>query len=148
MRHRLAHRKLNRPTAARNSLLQGLATQLIEHEAIVTTLEKAKELRSFVEPLVTIAKVDSVFNRRRLSATLYSKSAVGKLFKDIAPANQSRPGGYTRLLRLSTRPGDNARRVMIEFVSHSKSTVKKATSADVNPATTSQNSVLEQPATV
>ena len=124
MRHRLAHRKLNRNTAARNSLLRGLTTQLIEHEALETTLEKAKELRGVVEPLIAMAKVDSVFNRRRAASILYSKAAVGKLFKDIGPANQTRPGGYTRLLRLGIRPGDNARRAVIELVSHAKSVLK------------------------
>lgn len=145
MRHRLAHRKLNRPTAARNSLLQGLATQLIEHDAIVTTLEKAKELKAFVEPLVTMAKVDSVFNRRRLTSTLYSKAAVGKLFKDIAPANHSRPGGYTRVLKLSFRPGDNARRAMVEFVSNPKTVLKSKESSENKASVASQNSSAELP---
>lgn len=124
MRHRLAHRKLNRPTGARNSLLRGLMTQLIQHEALETTIEKAKELRSVLEPLITMAKVDSVFNRRRAAASLYNKEAVVKLFKEIAPTNATRPGGYTRVLRLGFRPGDNARRAVIELVSHPKTTVR------------------------
>lgn len=138
MRHRLGHKKLNRNTAARNSLLRNLTAQLIEHGAVETTLEKAKALRSVVEPLITTAKVDSVFNRRKAAAYLYGKSALGRLFKEVAPANQERPGGYTRVLKLAYRPGDNARRAVIEIVSHAKSILQKkpesnnvAVSADV-----------------
>lgn len=116
MRHRLAHRKLNRDSAGRKALLRGLATQLIEHGTLVTTVERAKELRKVVEPLVALARVDSVNNRRSAASTLYSKKAVGDLFSKVAPANAQRLGGYTRILRLGFRPGDNARRAIIEFV--------------------------------
>ncbi len=137
MRHRLAHRKLNRDTAARNSLLRNLTVQLIEHGAIETTLEKAKELRGVVEPLITLAKVDSVFNRRKAAVRLYGKSALGRLFKEIAPANKERTGGYTRVLKLGHRAGDNARRAVIELVSHAKTIIKKteASVSQVNEAT-------------
>jgi large subunit ribosomal protein L17 len=116
MRHGLAHRKLNRNPSQRKALLRGLATQLIEVGRIVTTLEKAKELRGVVEPLVTRARVDSVANRRIAASYLYTDAALTRLFKEVAPANNSRPGGYTRIVKLGVRPGDNARRAMIEFV--------------------------------
>jgi len=116
MRHRLAHRKLNRDSAARKALLRGLATQLIEHGTLVTTIERAKELRKIVEPLVALARVDSVNNRRNAAATLYSKKTVGDLFSRVAPPNAQRQGGYTRILKLGFRSGDHARRAIIEFV--------------------------------
>lgn len=116
MRHRLKHRKLNKDSAARKALLRGLATQLIEKRIIETTLERAKELRKVVEPLVALAKVDSVHHRRMAASYLYSKSAVIKLFTELGPQNATRPGGYTRVMRLGFRPGDHARRALIEFV--------------------------------
>ena len=116
MRHRLAHRKLNRNPSQRKALLRGLTTQLLEHGRIVTTLERAKELRGVVEPLVAKAREDSVSNRRYVSARVYGETALGRLFKEIAPANATRPGGYTRILKLGYRPGDHARRAIIEFV--------------------------------
>ena len=116
MRHRLKHRKLNRDSAARKALLRGLATQLIENNAIETTLERAKELRKIVEPLVALARVDSVRNRRAAASILYTKSSLGKLFTLLGPKNATRLGGYTRILRLGFRPGDHARRAYIEFV--------------------------------
>ena len=125
MRHRLKHRKLNRDSAARKALLRGLATQLLENNSIVTTIERAKELRKVVEPLVALARVDSVNNRRAAASQLYTKSSLGKLFTVIGPKNASRPGGYTRILKLGFRPGDHARRAIIEFVD---STVPEAVS--------------------
>lgn len=116
MRHRLAHRKLNRNPSQRKALLRGLATQLLEHGRIVTTLERAKELRGVVEPLVARAREDSVSNRRYVEARVYGETALKRLFTDIAPANSTRPGGYTRILKLGFRPGDHARRAIIEFV--------------------------------
>ena len=116
MRHRLAHRKLNRNPSQRKALLRGLATQLLEHGRIVTTLERAKELRGVVEPLVARAREDSVSNRRYVEARVYGETALKRLFTDIAPANATRPGGYTRILKLGFRPGDHARRAIIEIV--------------------------------
>ena len=116
MRHRLAHRKLNRNPSQRKALLRGLATQLVETGRIVTTLERAKELRGVVEPLVARAKVDSVANRRLIGSYLYGDKALTRLFKDVAPAHATRPGGFTRIVKLGLRAGDNARRAMIEFV--------------------------------
>lgn len=116
MRHRLKHRKLNRDSAARKALLKGLATQLLENNSIVTTLERAKELRKVIEPLVAAARVDSVNNRRMAASQLYTKNSVGILFTKVGPKNATRPGGYTRILKLGFRPGDHARRAIIEFV--------------------------------
>ena len=116
MRHRLKHRKLNRDSAARKALLRGLATQLLENNSIVTTIERAKELRKIIEPLVALARVDSVNNRRAAASQLYTKSSLGKLFTTVGPKNATRPGGYTRILKLGFRPGDHARRAIIEFV--------------------------------
>jgi large subunit ribosomal protein L17 len=116
MRHRSGHRKLNRNPAQRRALLRGLAGQLIKHGRILTTLEKAKELRKVVEPLITRAKVDSVFNRRFVSSYIYEKDIVKKLFIDTKENYLKRPGGYTRILRLGFRPGDHASRAVIELV--------------------------------
>jgi large subunit ribosomal protein L17 len=115
-KHRMGYRKLNRDSAQRKALLRGLNTELIMRGRIVTTLEKAKELRSTVEKLVTLAREDSVANRRLAAARLYGADAVRKLFVTVAPANKSRPGGYTRVMHLGFRAGDHARRAIIEFV--------------------------------
>ncbi len=116
MRHRSGYRKLNRGPAERKALLRGLATQLIQFGRIETTLERAKELRGVVEPLVTMAKADSVANRRIAAARLYGPDVVRRLFTDVAKLNSTRPGGYTRIMKLGFRPGDHARRAIIEFV--------------------------------
>ena len=84
--------------------------------SIVTTIERAKELRKIIEPLVALARVDSVNNRRAAASQLYTKSSLGKLFTTVGPKNATRPGGYTRILKLGFRPGDHARRAIIEFV--------------------------------
>ncbi len=116
MRHRLAHRKLGRDATERKALLRGLADQLIEHGRIVTTLPKAKELRGVVEPLVALARLDSVAHRRLARSRLYRDTTVRKLFDVVGPSFRERAGGYTRILRLGVRPGDGARRAIIEFV--------------------------------
>lgn len=116
MRHRFGYRKLNRNTAERKALLRGLATQLISSGRIETTVERAKELRGVVEPLITLARKDSLANRRIAAARLYGREVVAKLFKEVAPATGTRPGGYTRILKLGFRPGDHARRALIELV--------------------------------
>ncbi len=119
MRHRLAHRKLNRDKAGRKALLRGLATQLLLKGRIVTTIERAKELRKVVEPLVSVGRTDNLFNRRTAMACLYGDEVVSKLFSVIGPANKTRPGGYTRILRMGFRAGDRARQAMVEFVEDS-----------------------------
>ena len=116
MRHRKSGRHLNRTSAHRNALFRNMASSLIEHEIIKTTVPKAKELRRVAEPLITLAKSDSVANRRLAFARVGSKAAVGKLFAEIGPRYQERPGGYTRILKCGFRSGDAAPMAYIELV--------------------------------
>jgi len=116
MRHRKSGRRLGRMTAHRKATVQNLAIALFTHHAIETTVAKSKELRSFAEPWITLAKNDTVFNRRRAFAALRNDNAVRELFTKIAPAFADRPGGYTRILRLGNRPGDAAPMARIELV--------------------------------
>src|SRR5215467_7140809 len=116
MRHRHTGRYLGRPTAHREALLRNLAISLIQHEVIKTTLPKAKELRRVAEPLITLAKEDSVAHRRLAFDRTRSKSAVGKLFTDLGPRYQGRPGGYIRILKCGHRPGDSAPMAYVELV--------------------------------
>jgi len=116
MRHRKSGRKLNRNSPHRTAMFRNMATSLVEHESIKTTLPKAKELRRVVEPLVTMSKEDSVARRRLVFARLRDTSAVGKLFTDLGPRFTGRPGGYTRILKCGNRAGDNAPMAIIEFV--------------------------------
>jgi large subunit ribosomal protein L17 len=119
MRHRVAHRKLGRTTEHRLSLLRNMADSLIMHERIRTTVAKAKELRPFVEKLVTLGKRDSLHARRQALSILPSKAAVYRLFSDVSPRFSERPGGYTRILKLGTpRQGDGAPMALIEFVDY------------------------------
>lgn len=116
MRHQKSGRQLNRNSAHRKAMFRNMACSLFEHEVIKTTLPKAKELRRVAEPLITLAKNDSVANRRLAFARMGSKQAVGKLFSDIAPRYAQRPGGYTRILKCGFRPGDAAPMAYIELV--------------------------------
>ncbi len=116
MRHRKSGRQLNRNSAHRKAMFRNMACSLIEHEVIKTTLPKAKELRRVAEPLITLAKQDSVANRRLAFARMGSKKAVGKLFTEVAPRYAERPGGYTRILKCGFRPGDAAPMAFIELV--------------------------------
>lgn len=116
MRHQKSGRQLNRNSAHRKAMFRNMASSLFEHEVIKTTLPKAKELRRVAEPLITLAKNDSVANRRLAFARMGSKQAVGKLFTDIAPRYAERPGGYTRILKCGFRPGDAAPMAYIELV--------------------------------
>ena len=116
MRHRKSGRKLNRNSSHRDAMFRNMAASLIVHESIRTTLPKAKELRRVVEPMVTRAKVDGVANRRTSFARLRDEAAVGKLHSDIGPRMATRPGGYTRILKLGPRQGDNAPMAIIQFV--------------------------------
>jgi large subunit ribosomal protein L17 len=118
MRHRAAHRKLGRTTAHRKSLLRNLAASLISHGRIRTTEAKAKELRPFVEKLVTLGKRDSLHARRRALSILPKKDVVHKLFAEVSPRFSERPGGYTRILKLAHRQGDGAALAFIEFVDY------------------------------
>lgn len=116
MRHRKSGRKLNRNSSHRKAMFKNMSASLIEHEVIKTTVAKAKELRSVAEPLITLAKEDSVHNRRLAFARLGSKVAVGKLFTDLGTRYQGRPGGYIRILKCGYRPGDNAPMAIVELV--------------------------------
>lgn len=116
MRHRKSGRLLNRKAAHRTALFRNLAAALIEHEAIRTTLPKAKEMRRVVEPLITLAKNDTVANRRLAFSRTRSKEAVAKLFDEIGPRYKTRPGGYMRVLKAGFRAGDNAPMAFVELV--------------------------------
>ncbi len=116
MRHRHGLRKLNRTSAHRTAMFRNMSVSLITHEAIKTTLPKAKELRRVIEPLITLAKEPTVANRRLAFARLRDRAAVTKLFNEIGPRYQSRPGGYTRVLKMGFRDGDNAPMAFMELV--------------------------------
>jgi large subunit ribosomal protein L17 len=116
MRHRLSGRQFNRTSAHRQAMLRNMAASLVEHEIIKTTLAKAKELRMIAEPLITLAKEDSVANRRLAFDRTRSKTTVGKLFTNLGPRYANRPGGYTRIIKCGYRPGDKAPMAYIELV--------------------------------
>ena len=116
MRHRYSGRKLNKTGTHRRAMFRNMTASLVEHEVIKTTLPKAKELRSFAEPLITLAKADSVANRRLAFDRLRNKQAVGKLFTDLGPRYLERPGGYIRILKCGYRTGDNAPMAYVELV--------------------------------
>ena len=116
MRHRKSGRKLNRNSSQRSALKKSLAISIIEHESIKTTLAKAKEIRGFLEPLVTLAKKNTVANQRLAYARLQSKQAVAKLFDELGPRYMDRPGGYLRVIKRGYRPGDKAPAAQVEFV--------------------------------
>ena len=116
MRHRKAGRKLNRNSSHRKALLKNLAIALIEQDIIRTTLPKAKELRRVAEPLITLAKKPTVANRRLAYARLRDRNAVSKLFDNLGPRFQDRPGGYTRILKCGPRAGDNAPMAYVQLL--------------------------------
>jgi len=116
MRHRKSGRHFNRTSSHRKAMLQNMTNSLFKHELIKTTLPKAKELRRVAEPLITMAKQDSVHKRRLAFARMRDKEMVGKLFQELGPRYQSRPGGYLRVLKCGNRPGDNAPMAYVELV--------------------------------
>ena len=116
MRHRKSGRKFSRTSSHRDMMFRNMSASLIEHEIIKTTLPKAKELRRIAEPLITLAKSDGVANRRLAFSRLRNKEAVGKLFVELGPRYQARPGGYLRILKCGNRPGDNAPMAYVELV--------------------------------
>ena len=116
MRHRKSGRQLNRNSSHRQAMFRNMASALISHEIIKTTLPKAKELRRVVEPLITLAKVDTVANRRLAFARTRNIETVAKLFNDLGPRFAQRAGGYTRILKCGFRAGDNAPMAYIELV--------------------------------
>lgn len=116
MRHRKKGNALGRKSAHKKAMMSNMACSLIEHKRITTTVAKAKELRMFVEPLITKSKLDSTHSRRIAFSNLKSKDAVSSLFRDVAPKVATREGGYTRIIKLGTRHGDAAEMCMIELV--------------------------------
>ena len=116
MRHRQSGRKLNRNSPHRKAMFRNMAVSLMEHEVIKTTLPKAKELRRVAEPLITIAKNDSVAKRRLAFSRLRDREAVTKLFTELGPRYKDRPGGYLRILKCGFRPGDKAPMAIVELV--------------------------------
>ena len=116
MRHGLGLRKLNRTSSHRLAMLRNMMNSLIEHEAIKTTLPKAKELRRVIEPMITLAKEPTVANRRLAFDRLRDRDSVVKLFNELGPRFKTRPGGYTRILKMGFRVGDNAPMAYVELV--------------------------------
>ncbi len=116
MRHRKSGRQLNRNSSHRKAMFQNMANSLIDHEVIQTTLPKAKELRRFIEPLITTSKTDSVAKRRLIFSRLRDRDSVTKLFNDIAPQYKDRPGGYLRILKCGFRSGDAAPMAIVQLV--------------------------------
>ena len=116
MRHQKSGRKLNRNSSHRKAMFRNMANSLFKHELIKTTLPKAKELRRVAEPLITLAKEDSVAHRRTAFDRLRDKESVGKLFEELGPRYQERPGGYLRILKCGHRAGDNATMAYVELV--------------------------------
>ncbi|MFT6084779.1 MAG: large subunit ribosomal protein L17 [Glaciecola sp.] len=116
MRHRKSGRQLNRNSSHRQAMFKNMAGSLVKHEVIKTTLPKAKELRRVIEPLITLAKQDSVANRRLAFARTGDKEVVGKLFNELGPRYVARPGGYSRILKCGFRTGDKAPMAYVELV--------------------------------
>ena len=135
MRHGLAGRQLSRNTPHRWAMLRNMAASLLRHETIQTTVPKAKELRRYVEPLITLGKSDSQANRRRAFAKLRDAEVVEKLFGELGPRFKARPGGYTRILHMAPRAGDNADMALMALVDRAAPAAaeKPADAADKKP---------------
>jgi len=116
MRHRNSNRKLNRTSSHRQAMLRNMANSLLRHEVIKTTLPKAKELRRIAEPLITLGKSATLANRRLAFSRLRDRDIVGKLFNELGPRYNTRPGGYLRILKCGFRDGDNAPMALVELV--------------------------------
>ena len=130
MRHGHGLRKLNRTSSHRLAMLQNMMNSLIEHEAIKTTLPKAKELRRVIEPMLTLAKVPSLSNKRLAFNRLRNRDNVVKLFAELGPRYQARPGGYTRILKMGYRVGDNAPMALVELVDRPEITETPSAAAE------------------
>lgn len=126
MRHRKSGRKFNRTSAHRQAMMRNLANALFRHEAIKTTLPRAKELRRVAEPLITLAKTDGVHQRRQAFDRLRDKEVVGKLFSELGPRYKDRPGGYMRVLKYGYRAGDAAPMAFVELVDRPRPDVVEA----------------------
>ena len=130
MRHGLKLRKLNRTSSHRQAMLRNMMNSLIAHEAIKTTLPKAKELRKVIEPMITLAKTNTVANKRLAFDRLRDRDSVVKLFGELGPRFATRPGGYTRILKMGFRVGDNAPMAYIELVDRAEVEEKAEEAAD------------------
>jgi large subunit ribosomal protein L17 len=130
MRHHLTGRQLSRNSSHRHALMRNMSVSLLRHETIRTTVQKAKELRRAVEPLITLAKKDDEANRRLAFARLRDSAVVEKLFTDLGPRFKARPGGYTRILRMLPRPGDNADMALMQLVDRPAAAAAEAPEAD------------------
>jgi large subunit ribosomal protein L17 len=124
MRHRNSNRKLNRTSSHRQAMLRNMATSLLRHEIIKTTLPKAKELRRIAEPLITLGKDATLANRRLAFSRLRDRDIVGKLFNELGPRYSTRPGGYLRILKCGFRNGDNAPMALVELVDRPATTTE------------------------
>lgn len=129
MRHRNSGRKLSRDSSHRRSMFRNMAVSLMQHEQIRTTLPKAKELRRVVEPLITMAKNDSVSKRRMAFDRLRDRETVTKLFNELGPRYQARPGGYLRILKCGYRPGDAAPMAIVQLVDKPEASQEEAAEA-------------------
>lgn len=130
MRHRNGLRKLNRTSSHRAAMLRNMAVSLLQHEAIKTTVPKAKELRKVVEPLITLAKEPTLANRRVAFDRLRDRDIVTKLFNELGPRFKARPGGYTRILKMGFRVGDNAPMAFVELVDRAEGEAPAAETAE------------------
>lgn len=130
MRHGKKHNHLGRTTSHRKAMLANMASSLIKHKRISTTLAKAKALRVYVEPIITKSKNDTTHSRRTVFAYLQDKEVVSELFRDVAPKVANRPGGYTRIIKLNNRLGDNAEMALIELVDYNEVYGKDAAAAE------------------
>ncbi len=126
MRHKYSGRKLNRTSSHRSAMFKNMMASLIEHEEIKTTLPKAKELRGFVERLITISKIDTVAKRRIVFSRIRSKDAVKKLFSELGPRFKNRPGGYLRVLKCGFRAGDKAPMAIVQLVDKQEEVIEES----------------------
>lgn len=145
MRHRVRGRKLNRTASHRLATFRALATAIIREKKIRTTVAKAKELRIFVEPIVTRAKVDTVANRRHIARFIQDKEVLKELFSEVIPKIGDRPGGYTRVVKLGRRRGDAAEMAIIEFVDYNDVNAKlKAAKVEIKDEVIEDANVVEE----
>ncbi len=126
MRHRNTVAKLNRTAAHRRALLKNLATSLIEHERVITTIAKAKALRPYAERLITLGKKNTLHSRRQAMRWIHGRPTAKKLFEELAPRYRSRPGGYTRIVKIGVRPGDAAPMAMVQFLGANEKSRREA----------------------
>ena len=145
MRHRNSGRQLSRNSSHRHAMLRNMATSLLRHETIRTTVPKAKELRRVVEPLITLAKVDSLAKRRLAYSRLRDVSVVEKLFEDLGPRFKARAGGYTRILKMEPRPGDSADMALMQLVDPAVAAAEKPDESKSKTAKTPKKSKKAAP---